>query len=120
MPGTAVPNRCDGGHVAIEEITVEELAQRLEAGVVLLDVRAAEASLEIDGAALGAHEVANQLIEQAVLKPTDPLLGRKSRVDELKEGERLLAIEPELDRIERQHPVDREVPAHVAQEVDVI
>lgn len=34
-----MPNRCDGGHVAIEEITVEELAQRLEAGVVLLDVR---------------------------------------------------------------------------------
>ena len=34
--------------------------------------------------------------------------------------ERLLAVEAQLHRIEREHAVDREVPAYVAQELDVV
>jgi len=40
-------------------------------------------------------------------------------VVEFEEGHRLLALEPQLDRVEGQHPVDREVHAVVAQELHV-
>ena len=43
----------------------------------------------------------------------------EDHVVELEEGERLLAVEPELHRFEAEHPVDREVPAVLPQERDV-
>ena len=40
-------------------------------------------------------------------------------VVELEEGHRLFALQPQLDRVEGQHPVDGEMGAVVAQEFDV-
>ena len=48
------------------------------------------------------------------------IVGLQAHVVELEERELVLALEPELDRIHRQHAVDRKMPADVAQEVDVV
>ena len=47
------------------------------------------------------------------------VVGLQDHVVELEEGERLVALEPELHRIHGQHAVDREVPADVAQQRDI-
>src|SRR3546814_13585379 len=47
------------------------------------------------------------------------VVGLENHVIEFEERQRLLAIEPQLDRIEAQHPVDREMLADRAQEGDV-
>ena len=47
------------------------------------------------------------------------IVGLEDHVVEFEEGQRLLALEPQLDAIERQHPVDGEMRADIAQEVDV-
>ena len=49
----------------------------------------------------------------------DVVVGLADHVVEFEEGHRLLAVEPQLDRIEGQHAVDREMPADIAQELDV-
>ena len=48
------------------------------------------------------------------------VVGLQDHVVELEEGQLVLAVEAELDRIDRQHAVDREVAADIAQEVDVV
>ena len=48
------------------------------------------------------------------------IVGLQNHVVEFEERQLLLAVEPKLDRVERQHAVDREVAADVAQEIDVI
>eukprot|EP01136_Pigoraptor_vietnamica_P003491 Opistho-1_new@32805 len=47
------------------------------------------------------------------------VIALEDHVVELEERQRLFAVEPQLDRIEAEHPVDREMPADVAQERDV-
>ena len=44
----------------------------------------------------------------------------QDHVVEFEERERLLAVEPLLHRLEAEHPIDREVPAVLAQERDVV
>ncbi|MPL94363.1 hypothetical protein SDC9_40516 [bioreactor metagenome] len=50
----------------------------------------------------------------------EEVIGLQDHVVEFEEAQRLLAIESRLHRLERQHPVHREVPADVAQEVEVV
>ena len=50
----------------------------------------------------------------------DEVVGLQHHVIEFDERKFLLAIEPQFHRIERQHAVDREMPADVAQEIDVV
>jgi len=49
----------------------------------------------------------------------DEVVGLQHHVVELEEGERLVALQPQLHRIHAQHAVDREMPADVAQQRDV-
>ena len=48
------------------------------------------------------------------------IIGLEDHVVEFEEGQRLLAVEPQLDAVEGQHPVDREVPPDLAQERDIL
>ena len=48
------------------------------------------------------------------------VVGLQAHVVEFEEAELLVAVEPHLHAVHRQHAVDREVPADVAQEVDVV
>ena len=50
----------------------------------------------------------------------DEVVRLQDHVVEFEKRQFLLALEPQLDRIERQHPVDREVAADVAQKIDVV
>ena len=50
----------------------------------------------------------------------EEVIALQDHVVEFEEGERLLAVEPQLHRVEAQHAVDGEVHAIVAQEVDVV
>ena len=50
----------------------------------------------------------------------DEIVGLEDHVVEFEEGQLVLALEPELDRLHRQHAVDREMPADIAQEIDVV
>ena len=47
------------------------------------------------------------------------IVALQDHVVEFEEGQRLLAVQPQLDRIERQHAVDGEVDADLAQQRDV-
>src|SRR4029079_5949484 len=44
----------------------------------------------------------------------------QDHVVEFKKRQFLLAIETQLDGIEREHPIDRKMPANVAQEINVV
>ena len=46
----------------------------------------------------------------------EKVVGLQDHVVEFKKGQRLLAVEPQLDGLECQHPIDREVAADIAQE----
>ena len=48
------------------------------------------------------------------------VIGLQAHIVELDEGEFMLTLQPQLDAIHRQHAVDREMAADVAQEFDVI
>ena len=50
----------------------------------------------------------------------DEVVGLQHHVVELDEGERLLALEPQLHRIVGEHAVDAEMASVVAQEIDVV
>ena len=50
----------------------------------------------------------------------DEIVGLQDHVIEFEKRQFLLALEPQLHRIEGEHPVDGKVAADVAQEVDVI
>ena len=47
------------------------------------------------------------------------IVGLQDHIIEFEEAERLFAVEPQLDRIEAEHPVDREMLADVTQERDI-
>ncbi len=77
-------------------------------------------------AEIGAHHDVAPLVRAAHLQDADVALvefhevvGLQDHVIEFEEGERLIALEPELHRIHGQHAVDREVPADVAQQRDI-
>ena len=48
------------------------------------------------------------------------VIGLQDHVVELKEAQRLFAIQPLLDRVKAQHAVDREVLANIAEEFEVV
>jgi hypothetical protein len=50
----------------------------------------------------------------------DEVVGLEHHVVELQERQGLLALQAQLHRVEGEHAVDREVPAIVAQEIDVV
>ena len=50
----------------------------------------------------------------------DEIIGLQDHVVEFDKAHLLVALEPELDRIHRQHAVDREMPADVAQHLDPV
>ena len=61
-------------------------------------------------------------LQHASLAPRklEEIIGLQDHVVEFEEGERLLAVESQLHRIETQHAVDGEMHTIVAQEIDVV
>ena len=61
-------------------------------------------------------------LQHASLAPRqfEEVIGLQDHVVEFEEGERLLAVESQLHRIETQHAVDGEMHTIVAQEIDVV
>ena len=59
-------------------------------------------------------------IAAVAARELDEVVGLQDHVVEFDERQLLLAIEPQLHRIHRQHAVDREMPADVAQHLDVV
>jgi hypothetical protein len=49
----------------------------------------------------------------------EEVVGLQDQVVEFEKGQRLIAVEPQLDAVLRQHAVDREMPADIAQQRDV-
>jgi hypothetical protein len=82
----------------------------------------AHAAAEIDAVDDVAPLVGAAHLQGAAVAPVqlDEVVGLQDHVVELDERQFLLALEPQLHRIHRQHAVDREVPADVAQELDVV
>ena len=60
-------------------------------------------------------------LQQAAIAPTkfEEVIGLQNGIVEFEEGERLLALEPELDRIHAKHAVDGEMRAVVPKEPDI-
>ncbi len=50
----------------------------------------------------------------------DEIIGLHDGIVEFQEGQRLVAVQPQLDAVHGQHAVDRKVPADIAQEGNVI
>ena len=61
-------------------------------------------------------------LHHAVMAPRelDEVVGLENHVVEFQEGQRLFALEPELDAIEGQHPVDGEVRAVIPEQGNVV
>ena len=82
----------------------------------------AHAAAEVDPRDDIAPLVGAAHLQVALIAPRqlDEVVGLQQHVVELDERQLLLALEAHLRRIHRQHPVDREVPADVAQEFDIV
>ena len=82
----------------------------------------AHAPAEVDAVDDVAPLVGAADLQGAVIAPVElgEVVGLEHHVVEFEEGQLVLAVETELDRIHRQHAVDREMLADVAQEVDVV
>ena len=50
----------------------------------------------------------------------DEIIGLQTHVIEFEEGQFLVALEAHLDRVHRQHAIDREMLADIAQKLDII
>ena len=87
-----------------------------------VELRRPDAAAEIDARDDIAPLIGAAHLQQRAVAPVDldEVIGLQAHVVELDEGEFLLAFEPQLHRIHRQHAIDREVAADVAQEVDVV
>ena len=87
-----------------------------------IELRRAHAAAEIDAGDDVAPLVGAAHLQDAAMAAVelDEVVGLQAHVVELEERQLLVALEPHLDRIDRQHAVDREMPADVAQEVDVV
>ena len=90
--------------------------------VSAIELRRAHPAAEVDAVDDVAPLVrAAHLQDAAVaLVQLDEVVGLQDHVVEFEERQLLLALEPQLDAVEGKHAVDREVPADVAQEVDVV
>ena len=87
-----------------------------------MELRRAETAAELDAVDDVAPLVGAAHLQDAAMAPRqlDEVVGLQDHVVELDEGQLLLALEPELDCIHGEHAVDREMPADVAQEIDVV
>ena len=82
----------------------------------------------VDPAAeVSAHDDVAPLVRAAHLRDAvvaamqfQEVIGLQDHVIELEEGERLVAIEAQLHRVHGEHAVDREMPANVAQQRNVL
>ena len=101
--------------LAPDEVVSSGAGQRVE-------LRRAHAAAEIDAVDDVAPLVGAAHLQAAAVAPVelDEIVGLQDHVVEFEERQRLLALEPQLDRIHRQHAVDREMPADIAQELDVV
>ena len=86
------------------------------------ELRVLGAAAEIDAVDDVAPLVRAAHLQHAAVAPVklDEVVGLQDHVVEFEERQFLLAFQPHLDRVEREHAVDREVTADVAQEVDVV
>ena len=85
-------------------------------------LRAVQPAAEIDAVDDIAPLVRAAHLQHAAVAAVqlDEIVGLQDHVIEFEERQLLLALEPQLDGIEREHAVDREVAADVAQEIDVV
>ena len=87
-----------------------------------VELRRAHAPAEIDA----GHDVsplvgaAHLQVAADAARQFDEIIGLQAHVVELDERHLLIALEAQLHRIHREHAIDREVAAHVTQELDVI
>ena len=60
-------------------------------------------------------------LKRAIVAPRqfDEIVGLEDHVVEFQEGERLFPVQPQFHAVEGQHPVDREMAAVLAQEIDI-
>ena len=93
--------------------------QRAGEGVELMRAHAPAEIDAVDDVAplVGA---AHLQIAAVAARQLHEVVGLQDHVVELDERQLLLALEPQLHRVHGQHAVDREVPADVAQQVDVV
>ena len=82
------------------------------------DLGARDAAGQVDAVDDVAPLVRAAHLQEAAVAAVElqEVVGLQDHVVELEEAQRLVAVEPRLDALEGQHPVDREVPADVAQE----
>ncbi len=87
-----------------------------------VELRQAHAAAELDAVDDVAPLVRAAELEDAAVAAVQlgEVVGLQDHVVELEEGQLVLALEAQLDRIHRQHAVDGEVAADVAQEIDVV
>ena len=87
-----------------------------------IELRRAHAAAQINAGDDIAPLVRAAHLQQAAVAAVKlhEIIGLQAHVVEFDEGELLVALKPHLHRIHGQHAVDREVAAHVAQEVDVV
>src|SRR5690606_35426932 len=85
-------------------------------------LRAAHAMAEIDTIDDVAPLVRAAHLDDRAITAVElyEIVALQDHVVEFEEAQRLLAVEPELDAVEAQHAVDREVPADIAQELEVV
>ena len=86
------------------------------------ELRVVQAAAEIDAVDDIAPLIGAAHLQHAAVTPVqlDEIVGLQDHVVEFEKRQFLLPLEPQLHRIERQHAVDGEVAADVAQEVDIV
>ncbi len=90
--------------------------------VIAVELVPAHASAKLDAADDIAPLVRAAHLHAAAAAPgqLEEVVGLQHHVVEFEEAQRLLALEPQLHAVEAQHAVDREMPAVLAQERDVL
>ena len=111
------PDRAGGGlaHLGARARGDERRGQREQ-------LRVEHAPAELDAVDDVAPLIGAAHLQHAAVSPVelDEVVGLEDHVVEFQERQLLLAVEPQLDRFEAEHAVDRKMPAHLAQEIDVI
>ena len=124
-----LPVVVDGKHVGIEpDRACRGLAhlgargggeQRAGQGIELVRAHAA-AEIDARDDVAPLVRAAHLQVAAVALGQLDEIVGLQQHVVEFDEGQLLVALEAKLHRIHGQHAVDREMPAHIAQELDVV
>ena len=114
---TVQPDGAGGGlaHLLAARLREQRRRERVE-------LRPAHAVAEVDAVDDVAPLVGAAHLQDRAVAPVElgEIVALHDHVVEFQEAQRLLAVEPQLHRIEAQHAIDREVPADVAQEFDVL